>query len=322
MKYLSLFSGIGGFELGIQTAFPNAECLGYSEIDKSAMKIYKEKFPRHPPLGDVKQIDFKPFKGKVDLVVGGSPCKDLSKARCANKAPRLGLEGKQSSLFHEFVRCLTECQPKFFILENVGSMSKTHKQQITDILAACGGLEPILINSANFTAQTRKRLFWTNFQVNLSTLPECKTTLQDVINECVPKTSIALLKHETKTLDYLNRDVHLKSGKKRKRIEQYPYYNDSAQIKSKTVGSYNSCKHNNVLIDHRVTPPCWRRMIPNEYELFQGFPKGWTEHETVSDRQRIIAIGNAVTPSVITWLCQNIIGVVSPAGVKGGLPPQ
>lgn len=67
MKYISLFSGIGGFEIGIESIFPNAECLGYSEIDTSAMKIYQHYFPDHTPLGNVSEIDFLSFRGHVDL---------------------------------------------------------------------------------------------------------------------------------------------------------------------------------------------------------------------------------------------------------------
>lgn len=89
MKYLSLFSGIGGFEQGIHTVFPDtAECLGFSEVDKNCISIYKHHFPDHENLGDICEIDFKPFYGQVDLVVGGSPCKDLSRARYSSTSEK------------------------------------------------------------------------------------------------------------------------------------------------------------------------------------------------------------------------------------------
>ena len=75
MKYLSLFSGIGGFECAIDQVFVKAKCLGFSEIDKMATKVYLTHFPDHPPLspdGDICKVEFRPFRGSVDLVVGVS----------------------------------------------------------------------------------------------------------------------------------------------------------------------------------------------------------------------------------------------------------
>lgn len=70
---------------------------------------------------------------------------------------RAGLEGSRSSLFWEYVRILNEAKPKFFLVENVASMPKEAKEQITEALF---GIEPVLINSALVSAQNRKRLFW------------------------------------------------------------------------------------------------------------------------------------------------------------------
>ena len=71
LKYLSLFSGIGGFELGIRKVFPNTECVGFSEIDPHAIKVYKHHFPNHRELGDVRKVNAKPFRGRIDFIVGG-----------------------------------------------------------------------------------------------------------------------------------------------------------------------------------------------------------------------------------------------------------
>lgn len=90
----------------------------------------------------------------IDLLIGGSPCQDLSIA----KSGRQGLAGARSGLFFEYVRLLKEVKPKYFILENVASMSKEAKAQITEIM----GVEPIMIDAALVSAQQRKRLFWTN----------------------------------------------------------------------------------------------------------------------------------------------------------------
>ena len=108
----------------------------------------------------------------IDLMVGGSPCQDLSIA----KKDRKGLDGERSSLFWEYVRILREVKPKYFILENVASMPKEAKETITREL----GVEPIMINAALVSAQNRKRLFWTN--IPNVTLPDDKgILLRDIL---------------------------------------------------------------------------------------------------------------------------------------------
>ena len=93
------------------------------------------------------------FKGKIDLLCGGSPCQDFSGA---NKE-RLGVEGVKSGLFFEYVRLLKELKPTYFLLENV-RMKKEHQDFISSIL----GFEPIVINSEKVAPHLRHRLYWTN----------------------------------------------------------------------------------------------------------------------------------------------------------------
>ena len=77
MKYFSACSGIGGFELGIQRVFPEAECVGFSEIDKYAIQVYSKHFPTHKNYGDITQVTDLP---DFDLFVGGFPCQPFSVA--------------------------------------------------------------------------------------------------------------------------------------------------------------------------------------------------------------------------------------------------
>lgn len=94
--------------------------------------------------------------GEIDLLMGGSPCQNLSQAM--KKEHRVGLEGDKSILFYEYCRILQEVKPKYFLLENVGSMKKEDRDIITDLL----GVEPIRINSKLVSGQLRNRLYWTN----------------------------------------------------------------------------------------------------------------------------------------------------------------
>ena len=96
------------------------------------------------------------FIADFDLLIGWSPCTDLSIA----KKDRKGLEWEKSSLFREYTRILKEVKPKWFILENVASMPKKDKDIITKEL----GVEPIMIDASLVSAQSRKRLFRTNIQ--------------------------------------------------------------------------------------------------------------------------------------------------------------
>lgn len=163
MNVLSLFDGISCGYLALERAKIPIENYCAYEIDKYALKVSNERFPQIQHFGDVRDADFSCHKN-IDLLIGGSPCQDLSIA----KQNRKGLQGEKSCLFWEYVRALRETKPKYFLFENVASMSKTDKEIITETL----GAEPIPINSALVSAQNRKRLYWTN--ISGVTQPEDK----------------------------------------------------------------------------------------------------------------------------------------------------
>jgi len=157
IKVLSLFDGISVAQQALKELGYDVEYYA-SEIDKYAIQITQKNHPMTIQIGDVKHIgigdDISFFQDeKIDLLIGGSPCQDLSIA----KKNREGLKGSRSSLFYEYVRILKEVKPKYFILENVNSMPKEAKEIITKELF---GIEPVMINASLVSAQNRKRLFW------------------------------------------------------------------------------------------------------------------------------------------------------------------
>ncbi len=161
MKILSLFDGISCARVALERNGFMVNKYIASEVDKYAIDISQKNYPDIIQVGSVidilKEPEMYPLQLKVesiDLLIGGSPCQDLSIA----KKNRKGLDGERSGLFWEYVRILREVKPKYFILENVASMSKEAKAVITETL----GVEPIMINAALVSAQNRKRLFWTN----------------------------------------------------------------------------------------------------------------------------------------------------------------
>ena len=170
MIVLSLFDGISCGRLAFERAGVPVTKYYASEIDKHAEAISRHNFPDIIRLGDVTNWQQWQIE-QPDIIIGGSPCQDLSIA----KQEREGLRGERSSLFFAFVNILNRFKPQHFLFENVSSMAKADKDIITQLL----GVEPILINSALVSAQQRKRLYWTNIPVEQ---PKDKgITLQDVL---------------------------------------------------------------------------------------------------------------------------------------------
>lgn len=180
MKVLSLFDGISCGRVALERAGIPVETYYASEIDKYAMSVAQAMYPDTIQIGDVCKVDFAQYIGKVDMIIGGSPCQDLSIA----KQNRQGLHGERSRLFWEYIKALTIIKPKYFLLENVASMKNEDRDAITAVLR---GIYPetecIMINSALVSAQQRKRYYWTNWHVEQ---PEDKgIVLKDILeNSC------------------------------------------------------------------------------------------------------------------------------------------
>jgi DNA-cytosine methyltransferase len=141
MKILSLFDGISVARVALERAGIPVEVYYASEIDKYAIQISQKNWSDIVQIGNVENVRANPitlFWGTksecsditIDLLIGGSPCQDLSIA----KRDRKGLSGERSGLFWEYVRILNEVKPKYFILENVNSMPKEAKDLITKTL--------------------------------------------------------------------------------------------------------------------------------------------------------------------------------------------
>lgn len=151
MNVLSLFDGISCGRAALDELGIKPTRYFASEVDKHAIKIAQKNYPDTIQVGDVQNLKGWMFP-KIDLFIGGSPCQGFSFA-----GKQLAFDDPRSKLFFEYVRLLRECQPRYFLLENV-CMKKEYIAVITEML----GVEPIMINSALVSAQNRKRLYWTN----------------------------------------------------------------------------------------------------------------------------------------------------------------
>lgn len=163
MKFVSLFAGVGGFDLGLERS--GHTCIGQVEIDKYAREILATHWPDVPKHDDVTTaIDWADeigITGNVDYVVGGFPCQDVSVA-----GGRAGLAGKRSGLFFDAVAFATHVKAKAIILENVpGLLSSNEGRDFGAVIselayAGYGNIEWRVLDSQFFgVPQRRRRVF-------------------------------------------------------------------------------------------------------------------------------------------------------------------
>ena len=175
MKVLSLFDGISCGMVALERANIEVEKYVAYEIEENAIKVSKSNYPNIIQKGDVFKAEYK--EGEFDLLIGGSPCTYWSIAKAGNNRETVS-SGFGWELFMQYVRALKEVKPKYFLYENNFSMSDNIKNEITKQL----GVEPILIDSADFSAQIRKRYYWTNIEVDLN-YDKSDLTIKDIIFE-------------------------------------------------------------------------------------------------------------------------------------------
>jgi len=326
MKYLSLFSGIGGFELGIQQAYEttrntnvqkvggrqeneegelqeNGErlhsisskttlpirdrdnehadrsfderqpnCIGFSEIDKYATKVYKHHYPKHKEYGDITSINEKTLPD-FDLLVGGFPCQSFSIA-----GKRGGFDDTRGTLFFDIARIVREKQPRLLLLENVkGLLSHDQGRTFTTIISTLDELgydcQWQVLNSKNHgVPQNRERVF---------IIGNLRGTSRP---EVFPFGESDRLPTES------GREGETKGG-----------------IASTITKNYHKGVHSGGETYALSEDSEIRRLTPLETERLQGFPDNWTKVCDTSDSQRYKMCGNAVTVNVIQDIISKVI---------------
>lgn len=208
LRVLSLFDGISCGQVALERAGIPVEVYYASEIDKYAISVTQKNYPNTIQLGDVKTVKGADLP-KIDLLMGGSPCQDLSIIKSTS---RKSLNGEKSRLFWEFVRVLKETKPKYFLLENVAGMTEESKNIISEEL----GVKPVFIDSKYFSAQKRPRLYWTNLPVVTDNLVESPAVLGDILESDVdekyfynyPLLKVDMSKQVCAIMDYKNHEMH------------------------------------------------------------------------------------------------------------------
>ena len=306
LRVLSLFDGISCGQVALERAGIPVEVYYASEIDKYAIQITQKNYPNTIQLGDVEKVDFTQYEGKIDLLIGGSPCTNLSIA-----GNRKGLEGDESRLFWEYVRAIRECKPKWFLLENVESMTDNDREIISKEL----GCYPIMINSSLVSAQNRKRYYWFNWglmQYNLFGFPTCDIPqpknkgmlLKDILKSGLSyqeKSDCLIARYQGVTFphDYFRNQ---KTQVAEPVIYQLPRgYNDGGIKKEKSPALTTSqWQYNNLLVDLPDGDYIIRKLTPVECERLQTLPDDYTKG--ISNTQRYKCIGNGWTVDVIVHI--------------------
>lgn len=165
---ISLFSGIGGFELAVQLVFGDRyQTFQFVEINPHAQKVLQSHFPNIPIWSDIRTYH-PPKPGRIGfptIVVGGFPCTDTSGA-----GKKQGLAGAESGLWWEMYRVIVECQPDFVIIENPTGLIYRGLRTILGALRMAGyQTEVELISAAELGApHQRNRVFIIAHSNNLS----------------------------------------------------------------------------------------------------------------------------------------------------------
>ena len=303
------FAGAGGGHLALSRSSLNAEVVAKSEIDKQANEVYDSHFANVLNLGDMDTFSAREVPD-IDMVIGGPPCTQLTKLCLAGKEGdvRANLAGKDSRLFWNIVEIIKVKKPKYFLIENVATMTPLIRDQISEVL----GVEPIKINSSLVSAQSRERYYWCNWETwqpndrgillqDIKIRDSFKyayawsksTRRPKVINEGTPEEELIPRSYDER----LRKDgkSHTLTG----RIHGYESVNfftkKKLNFKKRKVFS-----RDDLLMRELKKDLDYRHCNMTELERLQTFPDGWTRN--VSNAAAVRLMGKAFTVEVIVHL--------------------
>ena len=288
--FISLFGGIGGFDLALTDR--GWECLNYVEIDSYACEIYNKNFGTSYAPQDIKKIHELP---KHTLLCAGFPCQAFSTA-----GMRRGFADARGTLFFEIVRLVRRCRPKILVLENVKGLLNheegfTFKVILRELDGVGYDVEWQVLNSKDFgVPQNRERIYIVGHLregCRRQVFPFEGSSSSDAQDRRLPIERV-----------YYSRNQH-------SRI--YGTGGISPTIQTGTIPVVLVAQNPFTMVFHYPDPErrylsnlSMRKLTPVECERLQGFPDGWTEG--VSDTQRYKQLGNAVTVPVIEALVSRI----------------
>lgn len=132
LNVLDLFSGIGGFSLGLERT-GGFRTVAFCEIEEFPRRVLRKHWPNVPIFEDIRELKGEDITEQVDVITGGFPCQDISIA-----GRRAGIAGERSGLFWELVRALRVVRPRLAVLENVAALLDRDMGEVCGALAEVG----------------------------------------------------------------------------------------------------------------------------------------------------------------------------------------
>ena len=346
-----MFSGIGGFEMGLLMSEKEVQFVGYSEIDKYAIEVFEKQFKGTKNYGNATDIDETKLPN-FDLLVGGFPCQAFSVA-----GKQRGFNDTRGTLFFDVARILKHKKPKHFILENVRGLlshdSGRTFQTILKVLSDIGYMvQWEVLNSKNYgVPQNRERVYIVG-HLRGSSRPEVfpigeVNSENNRLNKPKEITKDMSMAYRVYDTDGISTTLRAVGGGVGAKTGLYQIIKRSGKVKADqknasclTGGARGDGNHSytdwivkacltpdrlkkrqngrrfkdneepmftltgqdkhGVLINSQI-----RRLTPTECERLQGFPDGWTEG--ISDTQRYKCLGNAVTTNVVCEIAKRLL---------------
>jgi DNA-cytosine methyltransferase len=281
MKVLSLFDGISCGLQALKELNIKVDKYYSSEIDEDAIKISEKNHPEIIRIGNINNIDFNLYKD-IDLILAGSPCQGFS-----TQGKLLGLEDPRSKLFYKFIEALNIIKPKFFLLENV-----VMKKEWLEIINKETGVNGFYLSSKYFSAQDRKRYYWTNISFEKYNIEDLGIKFKDIqdleANLYYSEEDIEKLKNiswQTTKTYIKNTDKYMNN--------KYP------TLWGKFYG------HGNipfVKIDNK-----YRLLSILECERLQTLPDNYTNIKDLNNTRRYVTISNAWNVATIKHIFKGLI---------------
>lgn len=296
MNVLSLCDGMSCGQIALKELGVTIGKYYAAEIYDKAIEVTQANFPDTVQLGDVVELS-KSIPSlnlpAIDLVLFGFPCRSLSNATAGREKYNNGLRGV-SGLFYSCNEILQWVKEKNnpevkFIVENVESSKKDDLNIVSNIL----GVQPIMINSASFSAQERKRLYWTNIDMNDYEEPVSEIVLKDILDDKVPDKY------------FYDKDFTFHGEDKRVAATLYINGHDilkrvnSKHFKAPTL---TSCRGGNTQKKVYIDGRC-RKLTPSEYRKLQTVPDWYKMN--VADSHIYNMCGDGWTIEVIKYILAN-----------------
>ena len=311
MNHLDLFSGIGGFSLGLKQAGIEPDWIGFSDIDKYANKLFQRRFPNARRLGSI--TDVRPNDlPNIDLITFGFPCQDLSIA-----GKRGGLSANRSSLFFKAIELVAAKRPKYFIFENVkGLFSSNGGKDFDIVLRSIADIgydgQWQLLNTRWFLPQNRERVYFVGHirgecRPKIFPIGESDQKIRGISKQRIQKQR---LHTNTITARYEGEgaDSYIIESKQKGELNQIGVIGkDSEATRVYDTTCARTIKNGGGMgakTGLYKTNSSIRRLTPTECERLQGFPDGWTEGQ--SDTQRYKQLGNTVSVPVVQSIMEKL----------------